>query len=38
MFTKLLTIFIILGKYIWTAARMSLEKILNSDGSKGIYM
>ena len=38
MFTKLLAIFIILGKSIRTAARKSLEKILNSDGSKGIYL
>ena len=38
MFIKLLAIFIILGKSILKAARMSLEKILNSDGSKGIYL
>jgi hypothetical protein len=37
MFTKLLTIFCIIMKSLWTATCTSLEKLFNPDGSKGIY-
>jgi hypothetical protein len=38
MFTRVLTIIIVVVKSIWTVARLTLGKILNSDGSKGIYL
>jgi hypothetical protein len=38
MFIKLLTIFFIILKSLWTATCTSLENIFNPDGSKGIYL
>jgi hypothetical protein len=38
MITKMLIILLALMRFIWTAARSSLEKIISTDGDRGIYM